>query len=178
MKRLVFLLAGGLLILMLCQESIKAQDRGFAPGSTPDDSLLRGQLKEAAEGRSDALKNPELAGALSVLVPGLGQIYNGEQVKGAIIMAAFLGSIGVCVAADIGGTPGSISTLGWIGVGMVGTSYLWGIIDAPVAAHRINKEMLGGTSQSVLEIQVGGYSLSLRAGMTRYGAVACVAIRM
>ena len=178
MKRHVFLLAGGLLILTLCQESIKAQDRGFTPGSALDDSLLHARQKETAADRSEVLKNPELAGALSVLVPGLGQLYNGEAVKGGIIMAAFLGSIGVCLAADIGGTPGSISTLGWIGVGMVGTSYLWGIIDAPITANCMNKEILGGTTQSVLEIQAGEHSLSLRAGMTRYGAVACIVIRM
>lgn len=45
------------------------------------------------DGATIDLRNPFLAAALSWLVPGLGQIYQGRRFKGGLFMAALLGSL-------------------------------------------------------------------------------------
>jgi hypothetical protein len=45
------------------------------------------------DGRPIDLRNPFLAAALSWLVPGLGQIYQGRTIKGGICMAALVGGL-------------------------------------------------------------------------------------
>jgi TM2 domain-containing membrane protein YozV len=183
MRLFLLFLAGGLLVLTPEYRTMNAQDRGRVQdlgslvgtfGTAVDDSLSLRHSTEGSVDHSDVLKNPELATALSVLVPGLGQVYNGEPVKGAVIMAGFLGSIAVCIAANIGDTNDSIGTKGWIGVGMVATSYLWGVIDAPISAQRINRERSNRTTQSLLEIRAGACSISLTTGMAPGGISACV----
>jgi TM2 domain-containing membrane protein YozV len=47
------------------------------------------------DGSAIDLRNPLLAAALSWLVPGLGQLYQGRRLKGGLFMAALLGTL-VC----------------------------------------------------------------------------------
>jgi TM2 domain-containing membrane protein YozV len=178
MKLLLLSLAGALLVFSPGVRAIKAQDRvsekGFgvpivASGAAMDDSLALRRLTAGSAVQSGVAKNPELAAALSVLVPGLGQVYNGEVLKGAAVMASFLGSIAVCIGVKIGGTHDSIGTKGWIGVGMVATSYLWGITDASMSAARINRERSGGTPHSLLEFHAGDHAISFTAGISLGG---------
>jgi len=62
-------------------------------------------------------KEPGLALLLSLLIPGLGQIYNGDVGKGIAFMIAFF-------------------VLIWIGVGIV--FWIWAMIDAHQVATNIN----------------------------------------
>ncbi len=181
--RLLLCLGGVLLVLTPDFSATNAQILGtvqcagspvVASRTAADDSLALLQLTAGSADHSGVLKKPELAAALSVLVPGLGQVYNGEILKGAAVMAGFLGSIAVCIAVGIGDTYDSIGTKGWIGVGMVATSYLWGVIDAPISAQRINRENLNNTTRSLLEIHTGACSISLKTGVTPGRISACV----
>jgi hypothetical protein len=45
------------------------------------------------DGSAIELRNPVLAAALSWLVPGLGQLYQGRRLKGGLFMAALLGTL-------------------------------------------------------------------------------------
>ena len=48
---------------------------------------------------SKVKKNPIIAGILSIVVPGLGQIYKGEKNKGALILAAaiIIGNLNIII---------------------------------------------------------------------------------
>jgi hypothetical protein len=83
-------------------------------------------------------RNPELAGAFSVILPGLGHIYAGETVKGGVLGGLFVAGIGAVIGSDIGATHNSISAGGWASVCFVGAVYLYALIDAPFAARREN----------------------------------------
>ena len=94
-------------------------------------------------------KNPMVSCILSILLPGVGQFYNGEPLKGV----GFLGiAIGGLVAFHYGeqvvvewdgwnargrkrsevlGTAGAFTFLG---------SYIWSAVDAPISANRINRQ--------------------------------------
>ena len=54
------------------------------------------------DGTAIDLKNPALAAALSWLVPGLGQLYQGRSFKGAILMGALLATIAAGLALSDG----------------------------------------------------------------------------
>jgi hypothetical protein len=83
-------------------------------------------------------KNPELAGAFSVILPGLGHVYAGETVKGGVLGGLFIAGIGAVIGSDIGATHTSIRAGGWASVCFVGAVYLYALIDAPFAARREN----------------------------------------
>jgi hypothetical protein len=93
-------------------------------------------------------KSPVLAAALSVVLPGLGQAYNGQWLKGAAFLggvasgAAFIVVGGTCALVLWGSDPpdcdpGALLTIGQIL--MIG-SWVGSVIDAPLASIRINKE--------------------------------------
>jgi hypothetical protein len=119
----------------------------------------------AGEGRMSspaAEKDPRLAGALSIFLPGLGQMYAGETVKGAVLSGLFVGSIVAVSGADIGETNGSITPGGWSAIALLGGVYLYALIDAPFAAHRANaRDAQGG----LLHLRAAGIDLALDAGV-------------
>jgi len=82
--------------------------------------------------------NPRLAGAISVFLPGVGQMYAGETVKGVILSSLFAGGVVAAATANIGLTHDSIRPGGWAAVIVVASSYLYALIDAPLAAARWN----------------------------------------
>ena len=77
-------------------------------------------------------KNPLLAWALSAALPGLGQLYNGQEKKAAL----HLGMTGffLAAAAEYGGMSEEH------GVGGLVATWVWSMIDAPVTARAINQE--------------------------------------
>jgi hypothetical protein len=83
-------------------------------------------------------RSPLLAGALSVLIPGIGQYYNGEENLGLAIQ-------GVCVGALVFGglsasSPGAKQDGVYdIAIGIFLGSYLFGIVQAPLAAMSGNE---------------------------------------
>jgi TM2 domain-containing membrane protein YozV len=112
-------------------------------------------------------KNPEIAGTLSVLLPGLGHIYAGEPVKGAVLTGLFGAAIGAAVAVDIGDTPGSIKPAGWLSVIAIGGVYAYALIDAPFAAQRENERSYGDHPLSVAI----GPGVALRGGSEVFSGI-------
>ena len=103
---------------------------------------------EAQESR----KSPWGAFALSFLIPGAGQAYNGQWGKGGLMLGGVVVSSGVVLADDCdvfstGNNCGFLTAAGFIGmVGFV----LWSWIDAPITANAINRRIEAG--QVALEI--------------------------
>ena len=71
------------------------------------------------------MRNPILAAILSLVLSGLGQIYNGQVPKGVIFIVAQL--INAALTTVL---------IGWVLMPIVG---LWAIIDAYVVAKRNNE---------------------------------------
>lgn len=71
------------------------------------------------------MKNPGLAAVFSFLICGLGQIYNGQILKGLILI--------VCYAISWGLT---FVLVGWV---IVPILWIYGIYDAYSNAEKINK---------------------------------------
>ncbi len=77
------------------------------------------------------MKSPGLAAVLSFFFCGLGQIYNGQILKGLVFLVAYFISWAMM----------------WIVIGFITTPimWIWGIVDAYRVAQRINAQV-GGTS--------------------------------
>lgn len=110
----------------------------------------------AAEGVAQASapttkREPVVAFVLSLVWPGLGQLYNGptERTKGWVMVAVAGGTLAMMMAGaagecefdnnfnlDCGGndTLIAIGAIGYLG------NYIYSVIDAPVRAGRINRE--------------------------------------
>lgn len=91
-------------------------------------------------------KDPFIAGALSFLITGLGQVYNGETTKGLLHFAVAVSGYTLYFLA----LEDNYYYYGWwdpdgddaIGVGglLVGFgTAIWSVIDAPLSANRINR---------------------------------------
>jgi hypothetical protein len=100
--------------------------------------------------------NPRLAVGCSIFLPGAGQLYNGEGLKGAMHLGLFAGSIAMVVSAGITETHESITPYAWFSVAMVGVTYVWAAIDAYTSAVHIN--------------EMNGIPLSLSVGPLRRAA--------
>jgi len=79
-------------------------------------------------------KDPTLACGLSILMPGLGQIYNGEMSKGLSFFVSTCG-IGFLGIESISKSP----AVGSFNVAVALGLYAWNIIDAPRSAKQINQ---------------------------------------
>jgi TM2 domain-containing membrane protein YozV len=77
------------------------------------------------------VKSPGLAAVLSFFICGLGQIYNGQILKGFIFLVAY----------------GISWLMMWIIIGFITTPilWIWGIVDAYRVAQKVNAQV-GGVS--------------------------------
>ena len=80
-------------------------------------------------------KNPTVATVLSVLITGLGQLYNGQIIKGI----AFFGSM---VIAFLFMSPWTL----FIGFLFAPIIWLWCVVDANRSAKRVNQRLAASTS--------------------------------
>ena len=80
-------------------------------------------------------KNPYIAAVLSVVVPGVGQIYNGELVKAA----GFFGMYAVGVSLDFIGEDEESSSLSTVGQIISIGSRACSALEAYMSANKINK---------------------------------------
>src|SRR3990172_5681574 len=86
-------------------------------------------------------KSPWVAFLLSYIIPGSGQIYNGEIIKGLVFTGTFVLGAAIALIPAIGSTSGSAwPATSYIGAGIAGIAYVWQLIDAPISASRINNE--------------------------------------
>lgn len=102
-------------------------------------------------------KNPWAAFFFSWLIPGGGQFYNGEKTKGALMLLGGVTGAGVHLYSehDRAFNVGTAVMLG---------SAIWSMIDAPISANRINREMQQASMQinPVVTDDLAGVSLTLR----------------
>ena len=84
-------------------------------------------------------KSPLLATLLSALICGLGQVYNGQVLRGAVLFLL------MCILWGIGGFFGVFT----FGLGMVpfaiaaGALWIFGVLDAFTGAQRMNRSQTG-----------------------------------
>jgi hypothetical protein len=124
-------------------------------------------------------KSPVVAGFFSLVLPGTGQYYNGDTLKGAVMQAGVLGGLGMVIGAmrtelDLDGNalPRNEGLL-LAGLATCATSHLWSIIDAPVCAADLNSRMssepTAGKGKMSLGIQpflwAGGADPSVAPGL-------------
>ena len=121
----------------------------------------RASAQEAAQ---QGRKSPPLALALSVLVPGAGQVYNGDYLKGGVMFGGAVITVGpvILTASDVFGLDDDKSgtgthVLGALGVGLI----LWSWIDAPLSAQAINRRLDSGR----LALEMGPRVEIARSGM-------------
>ncbi len=109
-------------------------------------------------------RNPWIASGLSAVIPGTGQFYNGQYLKGVPQLgAAIAGSALVFYAArdnyediygywvdpdndDRNAVYGGVLWLGGL---------LWSVIDAPISANRINREAQPGSEDLGVTLDLG-----------------------
>jgi hypothetical protein len=121
----------------------------------------------AQESGQDSRKSPAAALALSLLVPGAGQVYNGQYLKGAGMFGgvaltswAIVLTVSDVLELDDDASGTEVHVLGAIGMGAM----LWSWIDAPLSARAINRRIeLGGAA---LEVGPLGFGTSGPPGVT------------
>ncbi len=76
----------------------------------------------------------------SLFLPGLGQMGNGEEVKGVLLLSgALLGVLGVTVGTNA--VPNKyVDLVGYGGAALAAGCYLYSLIDAPIYAYKWNKK--------------------------------------
>ena len=127
-------------------------EMGPPPTTSPSEEAVRifnGPMKEPGRPMGEKMKEPWLACALSILMPGAGQFYNGQKKKGVIQLGAALAGSGLIFLgvrdnyeevsggwADPKGNDGTAVFGGFLWLG----GLLWSAIDAPISAHMINRQ--------------------------------------
>jgi len=80
-------------------------------------------------------KDPAFSTTLSMLVPGLGQIYNGQVAKGVGFLAVTYGSLGMAAVASSNGN----KSLAAVGFATAAAAYVWSFLDAAFTSNSMNK---------------------------------------
>ncbi|MCX6133198.1 MAG: hypothetical protein NTU47_05210 [Ignavibacteriales bacterium] len=118
---------------------------------------------DARELRGRGEKSPILALGLSLLVPGGGQYYNGQNVKGAIMTIVSAGGAVVMVTGDHHEAP--------YGLLVYAVAAVWSLIDAPIATNLINQERENSYGHLLeLKTRVGLAGMDLAVSSSGVGA--------
>lgn len=120
-------------------------------------------------------KNPAVAFVLSFLLPGGGQFYNGEHKKGYIMLGGALGGVVLMFVGfaefveGFGSTAEETGGGGKAGLGMLGVvgCSLWSMIDAPIAANKINKKIRSAKAGKSFRFRQTNLVLSARPMSSR-----------
>ena len=123
-------------------------------------------------------RSPAVAAVLSLGVPGLGQLYNRETAKGAVIVCMSLGVYGGILLA----TAGPPAFRSWLTVGLLALAYLcfWipAVIDAHQQARGASAPLLSGERTwyvVLMLLTVGPMALPLLWGSPRFSRTAKIA---
>jgi TM2 domain-containing membrane protein YozV/DNA-directed RNA polymerase subunit RPC12/RpoP len=120
-----------------CTECVGKALNGEAPGHSIIRRDVEAAWREAGEWlsvrRETGYRNATLAVILS-LVPGLGQMYNGQMRKGVVVLGGFL----------VLATGGLLPILGGLlHAASIAVIYFWNLFDAYWTAERINRGEMG-----------------------------------
>ena len=120
--------------------------------------------------RKGARKHPALGGALSLVVPGAGQLYAGRRVKGAALFLGVYGGVSLGAAShECNGTPGRgcDDQVLAAGLGVALGTWLYAIASAPGDVRRWNTrhDALAGGPRLIPHLApgVGGTQFGLAA---------------
>lgn len=114
------------------EDAVKCTGKNsLAPALVVDSEFI----KVNKEGMLEKRKSLPLACVFSALVPGLGQIYNGEVYKGVAFMVATYG-VETSAVESMTKSP----ALGILNAAVALGIYVWNVIDAPCSSNRINKQ--------------------------------------
>jgi hypothetical protein len=80
-------------------------------------------------------RDPSLSCTMSMLLPGIGQIYNGQVAKGIAFIAVSYGSLGMAAIASSNGN----HTLATVGLATAAVAYVWSFLDAALTSNAMNK---------------------------------------
>lgn len=128
-------------------------------------------------------KSPVAAFLLSFLVPGLGQAYNEEPLKGLCQLVLYAGGLvtvfiaGTEEVSYIVDTPDYyyyyyetiLTPWFWVGLGTATFASLWSMIDAPLSASRINRERGERGWGHLIEFNNDNYALGLGVATKQEG---------
>ena len=84
-------------------------------------------------------KRPLVAGVMSGVVPGSGQFYIGEKLKGTVFLGAAAGLLVYTLATSDPARPKNFTVSLYLGAGGIAG---WSVVDAVVGAKRINSSRL------------------------------------
>jgi hypothetical protein len=109
-------------------------------------------------------KDPAIAFMMSLVIPGTGQYYNGQIIKGIIQEGLILGSALyiIITASEFDAKPGDLPIIGASIV--MFSSYLWSVIDAPFSANTINKKLRIQQFGHLLEFGIDHYCVGFDIG--------------
>ncbi len=135
-------------------------------------------IPDSSETTTEYRKNPALAFGLSLFLPGAGQHYNGQHLKGVVLEVGILGGCAMGITGAVkgihlfGDPDPEADALGIAGLAIAGVSYLLSLIDAPFSAHEINRKLEQQSlsqPEHTLEIGFRGVDVSLIPGGIRAG---------
>ena len=101
---------------------------------------------------------PAISLALSILVPGAGQVYNGQLGKGLLFAGVFWGGVVLLNRADITKSHQSVTAFGWMSVILTGGTYITNLIDAATTAEGLadrSRRPAGGLGIGSHELNFG-----------------------
>ena len=122
------------------------------------ETIIKGNQNSNSEW---SYKEPVVSWLLSFLIPGVGQMYNGQVGKGLSMLFVYSGCIGMTAVKISGMKSASLTqynqlkTQAHLFLGAAAITYLWSMIDAPVYASRKKREegfafKIGDNSQLTL----------------------------
>lgn len=133
--------------------------------------------------RAAEKKEPVVAFLLSFVLPGAGQYYNGQIVKGVVQTTLAVGGLAAALAkpydttttteeflgVTITTTERKLSSVFYAGLATTLVADIWSMIDAPIWANKINKrKSLGHLFEVGNERLVLGVDLGPRGGMLSF----------
>ena len=169
MEDVVHLKSGGLvrgtIIEQIPSESLKIKTRDGNVFVYTMDEIAK-MSKEPVMGMRGHIgipkKNPMLSCILSLGLPGLGQFYNEEPVKGVIQLGGVIGGYvvhyygGALVVEYSNSYDPNLTnrneSLMVIGLVTAFGSYIWSIVDAPISANRINRQSQQASYGHLIEL--------------------------
>jgi len=86
-------------VAKFCEKCGTALSAAPASSRADPDPRIRGEAIPAPRGDVATGKSPGIALVLSILIPGVGQFYNGDAKKGAVMLAAAI--LGVAITFGI-----------------------------------------------------------------------------